>query len=92
MKNKTEYAEELQRQLSELTDNTKKNLIQAYLKYKDYYDKKANANKLNVNDYCFILNPKLSDQSQKPAFSEYIWCGPYVVVKTLPKTTMLYED
>ena len=57
--------------------------MQSYLKYKQYYDKKATATPLKVNDYCYVLNPKADNQSMKFAFKDCIWTGRYVVVKVL---------
>ena len=57
--------------------------MQSYLKYKQYYDKKATATPLKVNDYCYVLNPKADNQSMKFAFKDCIWTGPYIVVKVL---------
>ena len=37
----TDFAEELQRRTQILIDKTKKNIMQSYLKYKEYYDRKA---------------------------------------------------
>ena len=39
----TEFAEEVQQRTQILIDQTKKNIMQSYLKYKDYYDRKAKA-------------------------------------------------
>ena len=39
----TEVAEEITRRIAILHDQTKKNVMQSYLKYKTYYDKKAKA-------------------------------------------------
>ena len=55
----------------------------SYLKYKKYYDRKATAAPLKINDYCYILNPKADNQSTKFAFQDCIWTGPYVVIKVL---------
>ena len=57
--------------------------MQSYLKYKQYYDKKATATPLKVNEYCYVLNPKADNQSMKFAFKDCIWTGPYIVVKVL---------
>ena len=51
----------------------------SYLKYKKYYDRKASAAPLKINDYCYILNPKTNNQSTKFAFET----GLYVVLKVL---------
>ena len=39
----TEFAEELQKRTQVLLDETKQNIMQSYLKYKDHYDRKAKA-------------------------------------------------
>ena len=54
----TDFAVEVQRRTQLLLDKMKINVMQSYLKYKDYYDKKAKAAPLKVNDYCFVLQPK----------------------------------
>ena len=59
------------------------NILQAYHKYKRYYDRKAQASPLKVNDFVFLLNPKITDQSDKIAFNHFKWEGPFKVVKVL---------
>ena len=73
----------LQKQIAEIHQSAKDNLMQSYLKYKRYYDKKATATPLKVNDYCYVLNPKADNQSMKFAFKDCIWTGPDIVVKVL---------
>ena len=51
----TEFAEELQNRTKILIDKTKQNIMQSYIKYKEYYDRKAKAAPLKENDYCFVL-------------------------------------
>ena len=75
--------EQLQKQIAEIDQAAKDNLMQSYLKYKQYYDKKATATPLKVNDYCYVLIPKADNQSRKFAFKDCIWTGPYTVVKVL---------
>ena len=58
--------------------------MQSYLKYKEYYDRKAKAAPLRQNDYCFILQPIADHQGSKIPFREYRWTGPYIVEKVLP--------
>ena len=58
--------------------------MQSYLKYKEYYDRKAKAAPLNENDYCFILQPIADHQGSKIPFREYRWTGPYIVERVLP--------
>ena len=79
----TEFAEEVQQRTQILIDQTKKNIMQSYLKYKDYYDRKAKAAPLKENDYCFVLQPKADSQASKIPFKEYRWIGPFVIQKVL---------
>ena len=39
----TDFADEFQRRTQILLDSTRKNIMQSYLKYKEYYDRKAKA-------------------------------------------------
>ena len=58
--------------------------MQSYLKYKEYYDRKAKAAPLSEQDFCFILQPKADNQGSKIPFREYRWIGPYRIEKALP--------
>ena len=78
-----ELTDQLQKQIAEINQTAKENLMHSYLKYKQYYDKKATATPLKVNDYCYVLNPKADNQSMKFAFKDCIWTAPYIVVKVL---------
>ena len=80
----TDFADEFQRRTQVLMDSTKKNIMQSYLKYKEYYDRKAKAAPLKLNDYCFILQPIADHQGSKTPFRDYRWTGPYIVEKVLP--------
>ena len=80
----TNFAEELLRRNKILYDKTKKNVMQSYIKYKRYYDKKAKASPLKEKDYCFILQPKGDHQGSKIPLRDFRWIGPYLVEKVLP--------
>ena len=80
----TDFADKFQRHTQILLDSTKKNIMQSYLKYKDYYDRKAKAAPLKQNDYCFILQPVADHQGSEIPFREHRWTGPYIVEKVLP--------
>ena len=80
----TDFAEELQRSTQILIDKTKRNTMQSYLKYKEYYDRKAKASPLEQGDFCFILQPLADHQGSKIPFREFRWIGPYVIEKVLP--------
>ena len=62
---------------------THANIIKAFHKYKAYYDRKAQASPLKVNDFAFLLNPKITTQSDKIPFNSFKWEEPYKVVKVL---------
>ena len=79
-----EFAEELQQRTKVLIDKTKHNIMQSYLKYKEYYDRKAKAAPLSEQDFCFNLQPKADNQGSKLPFREYRWIGPYRIEKVLP--------
>ena len=59
------------------------NIIAAYHKYKTYYDRKARAQPLKVNDIVFLLDPKYDSQRSKEDFKTFHWKGPYKVMKVL---------
>ena len=80
----TDFAEELLRRTKILYDKTKKNVMQSYIKYKRYYEKKAKASPSKEKDYCFILQPKADHQGSKIPFLDFRWIGPYIVEKVLP--------
>ena len=63
--------------------------MQAYIKYKAYYDRKANASKLKQADYAFILQPKADHQGSKNPFTDFRWIGPYNIEKVLPNNNYL---
>ena len=77
----TKLAEEVQNRTRVLIDQTKKNIMQSCLKYKDYYDRKAKAAPLREKDNCFVLQPIADSQASQIPFREYRWIGPFVVQK-----------
>ena len=80
----TDFAAEFQRRTQILIDKAKKNIMQSYLKYKEYYDRKAKAAPLEQGDYCFILQPLADHQGSKILFREFRWIGTCVIEKVLP--------
>ena len=50
----TEVSDEVQRRMKLHLDQTKKNIMQSYLKDKAYYDRKAKASPLETTDYCYL--------------------------------------
>ena len=77
----TDFAEELLCWTKILYDKTKKNVMQFFIRYKRYYDKKAKASPLKEKDNCFILQPKADYQGSKIPFRDFRWIGAYLVEK-----------
>ena len=69
--------------------DVRKNAMKAYIKYKAYYDRKANASKLKKADYVIILQPKADHQGSKIPFTDFRWIGPYITEKVLPNNNYL---
>ena len=63
--------------------------MQSYLKYKEYYDRKAKAAPLQEIDFCFVIQPKADSQGSKLPFRDFRWTGPFVVQKVLPNTNYI---
>ena len=80
----TKFAEQVQQRTQNLIDETKKNIMQSYLKYKDYYDRKAKAALLQEKDYCFVLQPKVDRQGSKILFRDYL-----IVQNVLPNNNYI---
>ena len=85
----SQIAQEVLEQAEMIHQDVRKNIMQAYIKYKAYYDKKANASKLKEADYVYILQPKADYQGSKIPFTEFRWIGPYIIEKVLPKNNYL---
>ena len=80
----SEIAQDVLEQTETIFQDVRRNAMQAYIKYKAYYDKKANATKLKQSDYVYILQPKADHQGSKIPFTDFRWIGPYIVEKLLP--------
>ena len=85
----SQVAQDILEQTEMIHQDVRKNTMQAYIKYKAYYDKKANASKLKEADYVYILQPKADHQGSKIPFTEFRWVGPYIVEKVLPNNNYL---
>ena len=80
----SEIAQDVLEQAETVFQDVRRNAMQAYIKYKAYYNKKANATKLKQSDYVYILQPKADHQGSKVPFTDFRWIGPYIVEKVLP--------
>ena len=76
-------------QTETIFQDVRKKTMQAYIKYKAYYDKKANAPKLKKADYVFILQPKAYHQRSKIPLTDFRCIGPYIIEKVLPNNNYL---
>ena len=85
----SQIAQEVLEQTEMIYQDVRKNTMQAYIKYKAYYDKKAKASKLKEADYVYILQPKADHQGSKIPFTEFRWMGPYIVEKVLANNNYL---
>ena len=72
----SQVARDVLEQTETIFQDVRKNAMQAHIKYKAYYDRKANASKLKKNDYVFILQPKADHQGSKIPFTDFRWIGP----------------
>ena len=79
----------MQDSLLEKFSHTKSRLLDAYHKYRTYYDKKASAKPLVQNQYCLLLNPSLLTRSDFAAKSCTIWLSLYKIEKVLTKSNYL---
>ena len=85
----SQIAQDVLEQTETIFQDVRKNAMQAYLKYKAYYDRKANASKLKQADYVFILQPQADHQGSKVPFTDFRWIGPYTIEKVLPNDKYL---
>ena len=85
----SEIAQEVLEQKEMIFQDVRRNTMQPYIKYKAYYDKKANASKLKQSDYVYILRPKADQQGSKNHFTDFRWIGPYMIEKVLPNNNYL---
>ena len=85
----SQIAQDVLEQTKIIFQDVRKNAMQACIKYKAYYDKKANASKLRHTDYVSILQPKADHQGSKIAFTDFCWIGPYIIEKVLPNNNYL---
>ena len=80
----SEIAQDVLEQTETIFQDVRRNAMQAYIKYKAHYDKKANASKLKQSDYVYILQPKADRQGSKIPFADFRWIGPYIFETVLP--------
>ena len=80
----SEESQDVLKQTEIIHEDVRRNVMQACLKYKAYYDKRANASILKEKKYVCILQPKANNQGSKIPFTEFRWVGPYIIERVLP--------
>ena len=63
--------------------------MQAYIKYKAYYNKKATASKLKEAYFVYVLHTKTEHQGSKSPRTENWWLGPYFLENMSANNTYL---
>ena len=85
----SQIAQDVLEQTEMIFQGVRKNAMQAYIKFKAYYDKKTNASDLKQTDYVYILQPKADHQGSKTPFTDLCWIGPYIIEKVSPNNNYL---
>ena len=85
----SQIAQDVFEQTEAIFQDVRKSAMQTYIKYKAYYDRKANASRLKQADYVCILQPKADHQRSKIPFTDFRWIGPYIIEKVLPNNNYL---
>ena len=85
----SEIVQDVLEQTEMIFQDVRRNTMQAYIKYKAYFDKKANASKLKQSDYVHILQPKADQQVSKILLTNFRWIEPYIIEKVLPNNNFL---
>ena len=65
--------------------------MQAYVKYKSYNDRKANASKVKERDNLYVSQPKTNHQVSEFLFRDFLRTGQYTIKKVSPKNYFVLE-
>ena len=88
----SQISQDILDQTEMIYQNVRRNAMQAYMKYKTYYDKKADTSKPKEADYLYVLQllqTKADHQGSKIPFTEFRWLGPYIIENVLPNNNYL---
>ena len=77
--NNFEFITTLHSSMSELFSNAREHVLQSYLKYKSYYDRKCAATPLQLYSYCLLLDPKITNPNQSFEKQQTKWLPLYRV-------------
>ena len=75
----SDFVTELQDAMLTKFAENKIRLLEAYQRYRSYYDRKASAKPLQIHSHCLLLNPKLTSQNQFQSKSVQMWLPLYRV-------------
>ena len=81
----SQIAEDVLKHTEMIFHDVRKNTMQAYIKNKAYYQKKAIASKLKEQQYVYVLQPKADHQGSKIPFTGFRGFGPFIAEKAFPK-------
>ena len=73
----SQVTQDVTEQTEIIFQDVRKNVMQAYIKYKAYYDKKAHASELNERDNVYVLQPKAGHQGNKIPLTDFQWTAPF---------------
>ena len=85
----SQNADDLLDQTELIYPEFRKNSMQAYIKYKAFYDKKANAPKLKKAEYVYVLQTEADHRGNKIPSTEFQWIGPYIIEEVLSNNKYL---
>ena len=82
---KSQLAQDVPGQTGMVLQNLRKNAMQAYVIYKDCYNKKAKASEPEERDNVHVIELKADHQGSNVPFKDFRWMEPsYLVEKALP--------
>ena len=79
----SQSAQVVHEQTEMIFQDLRKKALQAYIKHKAYYDKKASASKLKQAQYVFVLQPNVGHHGSEILFTDFWWIGPLIIEKPL---------
>ena len=85
----SQIAQDVLEQAEMVHQDVRKNAMQAYVKYKAYYDRKVKASKLKKADFVNVLQLKADHQGNRIPLTEFWWIGSYIIEKVLPNNNYL---
>ena len=74
---KPQVTQDVTEQTETIFQDVGKNVMQAYIRYTAYHNKKANASKLNQRDNVYVLQLKADHQGSKIPLTDFQWTAPF---------------